>query len=308
MITFEEASEIFNKPFFELLYLAQTIHRENFDNTKMQLCTLFSIQTGGCTEDCAYCAQSKRNKLHLPMEQVDNLEVILSAAKEAKEMGASRFCLAASGRSPSPKVIDIACQAIPEIKKLGLKACCCLGSLNEEQVQQLKESGLDYYNHNIDTSREYYKNIISTRTIDDRINTIQLLQKHDIKVCVGGILGMGEENKDRINMLLLLKSLDKDPDLITVNRLVKIPGTPLENAPDIDPFDFIRFLALARIILPKSYLKLCAGRETMSDELQTLCFLAGVNSIFVGKKLLTVDNAEHDRDMRLLKNLNLSKS
>ena len=306
-LTFEEANKIFHKPFLDLVFQAQTVHRKNFDTSKMQLCTLLSIQTGGCSEDCAYCAQSKRNKLHPPMERITDIEKIIKSAKEAKEMGASRFCLGASGRKPTQELMDIVCRAITEIKKLNLKACCCMGTLNEEQILRLKECGLDYYNHNVDTSPEYYKNIITTRNIEERIDTLRLLQKYDIKICTGGILGIGESNKDRINMLLLLKTLDRDPDLITINRLVKIRGTPLENAPEIDPFDFVRFLALCRILMPKSYLKLSAGRETMSDELQTLCFLAGVNSIFIGKKLLTVDNSRYDNDISLLQKLGITR-
>ena len=305
-MTYDEAWRIFNKPFLDLLYQAQTIHRQNFDTSKMQLCTLQSIQTGGCSEDCAYCAQSKRNKNHPSMERVTDIAEVIKSAKEAKEMGSSRFCLGASGRKPNAELMDFVCKAVPEIKKLGLYACCCMGTLNEEEVLRLKECGLDYYNHNVDTSPEYYKNIITTRSIEERMNTLRLLQKHGIKICTGGILGIGESNKDRINMLLLLRNLNREPDLITINRLIKIPGTPLENAPDIDPFDFVKFLALARILMPKSYLKLSAGRETMSDELQTLCFFAGVNSIFVGKKLLTVDNSCYDHDLSLLRKLGLS--
>lgn len=303
VLSFEEATVLFNKPFLELLYQAQSTHRKNFDVTKMQLCTLLSIQTGGCTEDCAYCAQSKRNKNHPPMERITDLEKIIESAKEAKKIGASRFCLGASGRKPSAALLDLVCKAVVEIKKLDLKACCCMGSLNEDEVVRLKSSGLDYYNHNIDTSPEYYKNIITTRTIEERMNTLHLLQQHGIKICTGGILGIGESNTDRINMLLKLKSLARDPELITINKLVKIPGTPLEKAPEIDTFDLVRFLALARIMFPKSFLKLSAGRETMSSELQALCFLAGVNSIFVGKKLLTVNNSSYTDDLALLKKL-----
>ena len=306
MFDFEKATAVFNTPLLELLYQAQTVHRQNFDVTKMQLCTLLSIQTGGCPEDCAYCAQSKRNKNHPPMERITDLNEIIKSAQEAKEMGASRFCLGASGRKPSPELLELVCKAVVEIKKLGLKACCCMGTLNEAEVIRLKASGLDYYNHNIDTSPEYYKNIITTRTIEERMNTLALCQRHGIKICTGGILGIGESNEDRINMLLKLKSLDKDPDLLTINKLVKIPGTPLEHAPEIDSFDLLRFLALARIMFPQSFLKLSAGRETMSDELQALCFFAGVNSIFVGKKLLTVNNASYTDDLALLKKIGFS--
>jgi len=303
MFDLEKAKKIFNSPLLELLYNAQTVHKQNFDITKMQLCTLLSIQTGGCPEDCAYCAQSKRNKNRAPMERITNLEEITRAAREAKEMGASRFCLGASGRKPSQELLELVCKAIVEIKKLGLNACCCMGTLNENEVVQLKKGGLDYYNHNIDTSPEYYKSIITTRTIEERMNTLTLCQQHGIKICTGGILGIGESNEDRISMLLKLKSLGKDPDLITINKLVKIPGTPLEDAPEIDSFDLVRFLALARIMFPRSFLKLSAGRETMSAELQTLCFFAGVNSIFIGKKLLTVNNSRYTDDLALLKKL-----
>ncbi len=308
MISFSEAKNIFETPFMDLLYKAHTVHKENFDTNSIQLCTLLSIQTGGCPEDCAYCAQSKRNSFHPPMEKITDINEILESAKEARDQGSTRFCLGASGRCPSPELMDFVCDAIKEIKKFGLKACLTLGTLTEDQIIRLKECGLDYYNHNVDTSPEHYKNIITTRPIEERINTLKLLQKHGIKVCTGGILGIGENNDDRVNMLLLLKTLDEDPNLITINRLVKIPGTPLENAPDIDPFDFVRFVALSRILMPHSYVKLCAGRETMSEELQALCFFAGANSIFIGKKLLTTQNSNSVDDLNLIKRLGLTTS
>lgn len=306
-MNFSKAKEIFETPFMDLLYKAHTIHKANFTTNKIQFCTLLSIQTGGCSEDCAYCAQSSRNSCKIQVEKITDINEILKEAKEALSMKSTRFCLGSSGGTPSKELIDFVCIAIKEIKKLGLKACLTLGSLNERQVIKLKESGLDFYNHNIDTSPQHYKNIITTRSIEERLNTLKLLQKHDIKVCTGGILGIGENNEDRINMLLFLKKLDKDPNLITINRLVKIPGTPLENAQDIDSFDFVRFVALARILMPHSYVKLCAGRETMSEELQTLCFFAGANSIFIGKKLLTTKNSKYEDDLKFLNKINLTR-
>ena len=306
MISYQEAFEIFNTPFFELLYKAHTIHKQNFDKSKIQLCSLLSVQTGGCCEDCAYCAQSIRNKTKMPKQNISDMETILNAAKKAKSMGSNRFCMGASGRCPDSKFFDFICEAVKEIKKLDMEACLTLGTLSEKQILKLKESGLDYYNHNIDTSAEHYKNIITTRTIEERISTINLLQKHGIKVCSGGILGIGETNEDRIKMLVLLANISKSPSSVPINKLVKIPGTPLENAPEIDSFDFVRTIALSRIIMPKSYVKIAAGRESMSEELQALCFFTGANSIFVGQKLLTTQNSEYTQDIELLNRLNLS--
>ncbi|MDR3031020.1 MAG: biotin synthase BioB [Holosporales bacterium] len=306
MVKFETAKEIFYTPFFELIYKAYTIHKENFDASKIQACSLLSIQTGGCSEDCAWCAQSSRNKTKMPKQIITDLKTILDAAQKAKEIGSSRFCMGSSGRMPNREFFEMICKVVKEVKKLGLETCLTMGTLTEDQVKTLKDCGLDYYNHNIESSPEYYKNIVTTRTMDEKINTINLVQKYDINVCSGGIIGMGETNEDRIKMFVLLANLKKPPASIPINRLIKIPGTPLENAPDVDTFDFVRSIALARILMPKSFVRLSAGRETMSEELQALCFFAGANSIFVGEKLLTVRNSDYQKDFELLKKLNMS--
>lgn len=305
-INFEQALETFQIPFFDLITKAHLVHKENPNSSKIQLNTLLSVQTGGCSEDCAYCAQSIRNKTKIPKQIITDVEIIVESAKKAKEIGSSRFCMGLSGRAPNSKMFEMICEAIRRVKSLGLETCVTMGTLSEEQVRKLKEAGLDFYNHNVDTSPEFYKNIITTRTIDERINTIQLLQKHDIKICSGGILGIGETNEDRIKMIVLLANLVPQPQCVPLNRLVKVPGTPLENAPEIDNFDFIRTIALARILLPKASLKLAAGRESMTDEMQAFCLFSGVDSIFVGEKLLTVDNSNYEKGLALINRLNLS--
>lgn len=305
MTTFQEAFDIFNLPFFELLYKAHSVHKENFDPSKIQFSTLLSLQTGGCCEDCSYCAQSIRNKTKMPKQTITDMDEIIKAAKAAKENGSTRFCMAASGRTPSQEFFELVCEVVKEVKKLGLEACLTMGTLSESQIDTLKKCGLDYYNHNIDTSKEFYPNIITTRTIDERLNTIKLIQKYGINVCSGGILGLGESNEDRVKMLVLLANLDEHPASVPINKLVKMPGTPLENAEDIDSFDIVRTIALARILMPKTNIRISAGRESMSDELQALCFFAGGNSIFVGDKLLTAKNSRYENDINLLKRLNL---
>ncbi|MDR1609645.1 MAG: biotin synthase BioB [Holosporales bacterium] len=306
MVSFETAKGIFETPFLDLVSKAHSVHVGNHDPNAIQVSTLLSIQTGGCCEDCAYCAQSIRNKTKTPKQVITDVDAIIEAAKQAKKLGSTRFCIGASGRSPDPQIFEVACQAITKIKKLGLETCLTMGMLDESQAAELKSHGLDYYNHNVDTSPEYYGKIITTRTLEERIQTIRLVQKHGIKVCTGGILGMGETNDDRIKMLALLANLDEHPTSISINRLIKVPGTRLEDAPEIDPFDFVRCIALARILMPKSVVRISAGRESMSDELQALCFLAGASAIFGGNKLLTASNTEVDLnlmdrlDLRLL--------
>jgi biotin synthase len=304
-VTFEEAKTIFGKPFLELIYEAHGVHRQHHDPGKIQISSLLSIQWGGCCEDCAYCAQSIRNKKKMPKQTITDLKVIFSAAEKAKAIGSSRFCMGISGRIPSDELFSMACDAIIGVKKLGLETCLTMGMLCEDQVIKLKECGLDYYNHNVDTSPDYYEKIITTRTFEERIRTIELVHKHGIKVCTGGILGMGETNDDRIKMMVSLANFDEHPESISINRLVKIPGTPLENAADMDSFDFVRAIALARILMPKSTIRVSAGRETMNDELQALCFFAGASSFFIGKKLLTIQNTEVEKDLALLNRLNL---
>jgi biotin synthase len=307
-MTHEEAFSLFSGPFLELLFRAQEVHRRCFPINAIQVSTLLSIKTGGCTEDCAYCAQSKchsaRNLEHKPLMAVRD---VVDAARKAKDMGSMRFCMGASGRGPKEVDLDVVCEMVREVKKLGLETCVTLGLLKRHQVEKLKLAGLDYYNHNIDTSPEYYSKIISTRTFEDRIHTIELLREFGIRVCCGGILGMGESNEDRVSMLLSLAKMNPPPESVPINWLMRIQGTPLEDAPDVDPFDFVRTIALARILMPSSRIRLAAGRETMSDELQALCFAAGANSLFFGEKLLTTKNPSVGRDEALFRRLGLKK-
>lgn len=306
-MTYEEAHKIFELPFMELLYKAHTLHRGHFNPNSLQTSTLLSVKTGACTENCSYCAQSAHYDTGTKKESMLDKEQILKYAKAAKEKGSSRFCMGASGRSPSDKDLEVLCDVIGEVKDLGMETCVTLGLLNENQAQKLKDSGLDFYNHNIDTSKEYYSNVITTRTFEDRLNTIKNVRDAGLKICVGGILGLGESNEDRINMLVLLANLPTPPESIPINQLVRIPGTPLENGETLDCFDFVRIIALARILMPKSYIRLSAGRAQMDDSLQALCFFAGANSVFYGDRLLTTENATPSKDDMLFTRLNLSK-
>ncbi len=303
----KKATKIFNLPIAELMYKAQTTHRKYFNPNLIQVSTLLSIKTGSCPENCSYCPQSAHYKTQVKKEPLIQLSKAVEAAKRAKEAGSTRFCMGAAWRGPTDQNLSIVCQMIKEIKKLGLETCVTLGLLKEHQAYVLKEAGLDFYNHNIDTSPEYYKKIITTRIFEDRIKTLEYIRNVGIKVCCGGILGMGETNKDRIKMLLILANLPQPPESIPINQLIKIPGTPLENSNNIDTFEFIRTIALTRIMIPKSYIRLSAGREQMSEELQTLCFLAGANSIFYGEKLLTANNHLPEKDNRLLNKLGFKK-
>jgi biotin synthase len=305
--TLQTAKEIFDLPFLELLYKAQTIHRDHFSPNIVQVSTLLSIKTGSCPENCSYCPQSAHYNTGLKKEPLMEIGEVIAAAKRAKEAGSSRFCMGAAWRGPSDKDLALVCEMVSEVKKLGLETCATLGLLKDSQADQLKNAGLDFYNHNIDTSPEFYSKIISTRTFEDRLDTLDLVRKSGIKVCCGGILGMGETNDDRIKMLILLANLEEQPESVPINKLIKIPGTPLENQPDIDPFDFVRTIALARILMPKSYIRLSAGREQMSDELQALCFMGGANSLFYGEKLLTADNPTPEKDNLLFERLGLKK-
>ncbi|MDR2372062.1 MAG: biotin synthase BioB [Puniceicoccales bacterium] len=304
-VTFEEARAIFEKPFWELIYEAYGVHRRYHNVREIQVSSLLSIQWGGCCEDCAYCVQSIRNGTKMAKQAITDMGIIIAAAEWAKAIGSSRFCMGASGRVPSDEIFAIACKAIKIVKRLGVETCLTMGMLREDQVIKLKECGLDYYNHNVDTSPGYYKKIITTRTIEERIQTIELVRKHGIKVCTGGILGMGETNDDRIRMVVLLANFVEHPESVSINRLVKVPGTPLENVEEMDSFDFVRTIALARILMPKSIIRVSAGRETMADELQALCFLAGASAFFIGERLLTVGNAKVEKDLALLDRLNL---
>ena len=296
----EEVEELFNRPLVELLYQAQTLHRQCFNPAEVQLSTLLNIKTGGCIEDCAYCPQSIKYKTGVKAEKLLDLESVQKAAQEAKERGASRFCMGAAWRELKDRDLDKITGMIKVVKDLGLESCVTLGMITAKQAQVMKEAGLDYYNHNLDTSESFYKNIISTRSYEDRLQTLENVRQAGINVCCGGIIGMGETEGDRIDLLLSLANMTKQPESVPINVLVKAPGTPLENEQDIDPFDVVKIIAIARIMMPASMLRLSAGRSEMSDELQFLCFMAGANSIFYGEKLLTTENPRHLQDQALL--------
>lgn len=300
-----EILALFARPFNDLLFAAQQIHRANFDPNAVQISTLLSIKTGACPEDCAYCPQSAHYKTELNVERLLPLDDVLSEARAAKERGASRFCMGAAWRSPRDKDLQQVEAMIRGVKQLGLETCVTLGMLSAAQTTRLKDAGLDYYNHNLDTSPEFYGEVISTRTYQDRLDTLQYVRDAGINVCAGGIVGMGEGREDRAGLLQQLANLPRHPESVPINLLVRVEGTPLADVEPPDPFDFIRTLAVARLLMPKSYVRLSAGRTDMSDELQALCFLAGANSIFYGERLLTTDNPERDHDRRLFERLGL---
>ena len=306
--TKKKITQLFNEPLLELVFKAQTIHRKNHKPNTIQLATLLSIKTGGCPEDCSYCSQSGHHDADLEKEKLLPLDVILGNAKLAKAKGATRFCLGGAWRTPPAKAMPTLCETIKQIKELGLETCATFGNLDESQVDSLQKSGLDYYNHNIDTSPEHYCNIVTTHSFQDRIDTINRVRNAGIKVCCGGILGMGETREDRISFLTSLAEMDPAPESVPINQLIPIKGTPLEDAPMIPNFEFIRTIAVARIIMPKSVVRLSAGRTNMSQEMQALCFLAGANSIFYGDKLLTADNPEANQDSALFAELALEVS
>lgn len=300
-----EVLELFEKPFLDLVFQAQNIHRQNFNPNEIQLSTLLSIKTGGCPEDCKYCPQSSRYKTGLKAEKLIDKEVIFEGARKAKEAGSSRFCMGAAWRSPKDRDIPELIEVIEGVKSMGLETCMTLGMLNENHAKQLADAGLDYYNHNIDSSEEFYKTIISTRTYEDRLNTLNNVRKSGMKVCSGGIVGMGEKIEDRANMLITLANLEEQPHSVPINMLVKVSGTPMQDQEDISPIDFIKTIAVARIMMPKSYVRLSAGREEMNEETQILAFMAGANSIFYGEKLLTTPNPIENQDMELLHKLGM---
>jgi biotin synthase len=289
-----------------LIFRAQSIHRLHFDPTEVQISTLLSIKTGGCPEDCAYCPQSVRYDTGVQAEKLMPLDAVLAEAKAAKDGGASRFCMGAAWREPKDRDLDKVCEMVAGVKALGLETCVTLGMLSDSQARRLKASGLDYYNHNLDTSPEHYGAIITTRTYQERLDTLGHVRDAGIHVCCGGIVGMGESAEDRTGMIATLANLPEHPESVPINMLVKVEGTPLSHAQALDPLDFVRTIAVARICMPKSVVRLSAGREDMSEETQALCFLAGANSIFYGPKLLTTPNPERDRDLRLLDKLGLT--
>jgi len=293
------------KPFMDLILQAQTIHREHFTPNSVQLSQLLSIKTGGCAEDCGYCNQSSKFDTGLKASKLMDTEAVIENAKSAKAGGASRFCMGAAWREPKDRDMDALCDMVSEVKQMGLETCMTLGMLSPTQADRLSKSGLDYYNHNIDTSPEDYGRVISTRTFEDRLHTLGLVRNSGMKVCCGGIVGMGEQAEDRAGLLLALANMDPAPESVPINALVPVPGTPLGDSDPVTPIEFARLIAVARILMPESYVRLSAGREEMSDEAQTLCFMAGANSIFVGETLLTTENPGRERDNALLSSLGI---
>lgn len=303
----DEISALYEAPLLDLLSQAQQIHRQNFTPNTIQASTLLSIKTGACPEDCAYCPQSIHNQSEVEVEKLMDIEQVVLCAKNAKKSGATRFCMGAAYRdAPTGGHFDRICSMVKQVKDLGLETCMTLGMLNTKQADKLAESGLDYYNHNLDTSKEYYSKIITTRTYQERLETLDNVRQSGMKVCCGGIIGMGENRSDRINLLLELANQEVPPESVPINNLVKVEGTKLGDVEDLDEFEFIRTIAIARIIMPKSYVRLSAGRENMSQTMQALCFMAGANSIFYGHKLLTTPNPETNQDLKLFDKLKLS--
>jgi biotin synthase len=303
--TREEIRALFALPFPDLMFEAQRIHRLHFDPGEVQISTLLSIKTGGCPEDCAYCPQSAKYDTGVKAEKLMSVPAVLAEARAAKAGGASRFCMGAAWREPKDRDVENVCAMIEGVKALGLETCATLGMLTQKQAQRLKQSGLDYYNHNLDTSPEFYGEIITTRTYKDRLDTLDAVREAGINVCCGGIVGMGEGEDDRVGMIATLASLPVHPESVPINMLVQVEGTPLMGERKLDPLEFVRTIAVARIAMPKSVVRLSAGREDMSEETQALCFLAGANSIFYGPKLLTTPNPGRDRDMALLDKLGM---
>lgn len=301
----DEVEALLNLPFNDLLFQAQTVHRHFFDANEVQVSSLLSIKTGSCSEDCGYCPQSARYDSDLKPEALMPIDTVLTAAENAKKQGASRFCMGAAWRQPKDRDIERVVEMIEGVKNLGMETCVTLGMLSERQTERLKEAGLDYYNHNLDTSQDYYSEIITTRTYQDRLDTLKRVRDAGINVCCGGIVGMGESNSDRAKLLLELANLPSHPESVPINMLVQVEGTPLMGTEPLDPIIFIRTVAAARIMMPESRVRLSAGRNDMSDEMQALCFLAGANSIFYGDKLLTTDNPMTNEDLALFDRLGL---
>ncbi len=304
--TAKEVTALFEMPFNDLMFQAQTVHREHFNANEVQLSTLLSIKTGGCPEDCNYCPQSAHFDTPVKAEKLMDIAPVIEAAKRAKDAGATRFCMGAAWRSPKardmPKVISM----IEAVKGMGLETCMTLGMLEPAQAEELSKAGLDYYNHNLDTSEEYYKEIITTRTYQDRLDTLEAVRNSGMKTCCGGIVGMGEGLSDRVGMLKTLANLPEHPESVPINLLVQVDGTPLQGEAALEPLDFVRTIAVARIMMPASHVRLSAGREAMSDELQAMCFMAGANSLFYGDTLLTTANPQTEKDKALLAKLGIS--
>ncbi len=304
--TREEVEAFYDMPFNDLLFQAQIVHRQHFDPNEVQVSTLLSIKTGACPEDCKYCPQSARYDTGLEKERLLEMEKVIQRAKEAKQTGSTRFCMGAAWRNPKERDMPYLTQMVAEVKSLGLETCMTLGMLTRDQALALKQAGLDYYNHNLDTSPEFYGDIITTRTYQDRLDTLQHVRDAGMNVCSGGIVGMGESVSDRAGLLMQLANLPEHPQSVPINMLVKVDGTPLDKLEDMDPFEFIRTIAIARIMMPASHVRLSAGRENMSEQTQALCFMAGANSIFYGCKLLTTSNPDTHEDVLLFKKLGIN--
>lgn len=303
--TVQEIVDLYDLPFMDLLQRAHEVHREHHDPNAIQLSTLLSIKTGGCPEDCSYCPQSSRYQTGVEKERLMAVEQVVQAAKEAKANGAGRFCMGAAWRCPKDHHLDEVIEMIKAVKALGMETCVTLGMLKEGQAERLKEAGLDYYNHNLDTSPEFYGNIITTRTYQDRLDTLERVRKNGINICCGGIVGMGESRRERAGLVAQLANMDPYPESVPINQLVRIEGTPLADVDDLDEFEFIRTIAVARITMPKTMVRLSAGREKMSQSTQALCFFAGANSIFYGEKLLTSANPQEQSDRQLMEKLGM---
>ena len=300
-----EVETLFKLPFADLLYRAQQVHREHFDVNAVQLSTLLSIKSGGCTEDCGYCPQSAFNSANVENQEMLELETVVQAARTAQQKGAGRFCMGAAWREPSDAEMASVVKMVEAVRDLGMETCATLGMLREEHVEQLRNAGLDYYNHNLDSAPEFYGEIITTRDYQDRLDTLERVRRAGISVCSGGIVGMGENLTQRAGLIAQLANLNPYPESVPINSLVKVEGTPLANTADLDPLDFVRTIAVARITMPKARVRLSAGRQQMSDAVQALCFLAGANSMFYGDRLLTTDNPDVERDRALLDKLGM---
>jgi len=300
-----EVEALYALPFNDLLFQAQTVHRQTFDPNAVQLSTLLSIKTGGCSEDCGYCSQSARHDTGLEREKLLDVPAVVEAAKAAKEAGATRFCMGAAWRGPKDKDLGAVAAMVREVKALGMETCVTLGMLKPGQAEQLKDAGLDYYNHNLDTAAEFYGQVITTHTHNDRLNTLMQVRDAGIHVCCGGIIGMGESRRIRAGLVMELANLNPQPESVPINKLVKVPGTPMAQGEDLDPFEFVRTVAVARITMPASHVRLSAGRQELGEAVQALCFLAGANSIFCGDRLLTTSNPEADADNALFAKLGL---
>ncbi|WP_018948089.1 biotin synthase BioB [Thioalkalivibrio sp. ALMg11] len=300
-----EVEALLDLPLNDLIFRAQTVHREHFDPNAVQVSTLLSIKTGACPEDCAYCPQSAHHEVEIERERLLPLDEVLEAARNARAQGATRFCMGAAWRNPTDKNLERVIEMVRAVKDEGLETCMTLGMLKAEQAKRLSEAGLDYYNHNLDTSPEFYGHIISTRTYDDRLETLEHVREAGMNVCCGGILGMGESRRDRARLLQQMANLPKHPESVPINQLIQVEGTPLHGIEDLDPLEFVRTIAATRILMPASYVRLSAGRTEMSDEMQALCFLAGANSLFYGDTLLTTPNPGENHDLALFERLGL---